>query len=211
MASVCTVLGACEPPAHASAAARSTLARRTRRDLEAIRLTELGARAGLVCELTGLERRVALRLYQEIHGRPSPAGQLPFSDTWYRRRPERWLHASIIWHLDRRLAGAPVSRAARLIAVYELYRESVAVPRLDIARADFVPRLVAMGEWTVARCRECAVAYVGPPEAGVPRCPACALYRRYRCAGCGAPLRRQDAGRRTPLCGTCRGRERGGR
>jgi hypothetical protein len=55
----------------------------TRAAEEAIRLTRLGARAGLVSRLTGLEKAVANRLYRQLHGRPSPPGQLPFSDSWY--------------------------------------------------------------------------------------------------------------------------------
>ena len=53
--------------------------------VEAIRLIELGARAGLVHQVTGMDQTNANRLYREIHRRPSPAGQAPFTDTWYLR------------------------------------------------------------------------------------------------------------------------------
>jgi hypothetical protein len=43
--------------------------------LEAIRLIELGARAGMVHQLTGMDKTNANRLYRQIHQRPSPAGQ----------------------------------------------------------------------------------------------------------------------------------------
>ncbi len=58
------------------------LCAQTTRALEAIALIRLGARAGLICQLTGLEKTVAKRLYRQLHGRPSPAGLLPFTDTW---------------------------------------------------------------------------------------------------------------------------------
>ena len=51
---------------------------------EAVHLIQLGARAGLVCQLTHLEKAAVNRLYRELHGVPSPQGQTPFTDTWYR-------------------------------------------------------------------------------------------------------------------------------
>jgi hypothetical protein len=94
----------------------------TRAAQEAIRLTRLGSRAGLVSQLTGLEKTVANRLYRQLHGRPSPPGQLPFSDAWYLRQDRRMAQATLVWQLSRRLARAEATPAQRLIDVYETYR-----------------------------------------------------------------------------------------
>ncbi len=85
---------------------------------EAVQLTQLGARAGLVCQLIGLKKAVARRLDHPFHGRPSPSGQLPFTDTWYLKDERRMLHASIVWQLSQRLARAGRSPARLLIDVY---------------------------------------------------------------------------------------------
>ncbi len=65
----------------ADGACEAELCIQTRAAQEAIRLTQLGARAGLVAQLTGLEKAVATRLYRQLHGRSSPPGQLPFTDS----------------------------------------------------------------------------------------------------------------------------------
>lgn len=38
--------------------------------LDAVRLIQAGARAGLVCQLTGIDKKAANRLYRQIHDRP---------------------------------------------------------------------------------------------------------------------------------------------
>ena len=83
---------------------RADLYRKTQKALKAIRLTELGARAGLVRQLTGLDKKVTKRLYRQLQGKPSPPGQMPFTDVWYLNNTRRLLHASIVWKLYQRLA-----------------------------------------------------------------------------------------------------------
>lgn len=70
---------------------------------EAVRLVELGARARLVHQLSGLEKKAVNRLYYQLMGRPSPSGQTPFSDSWYRQSDRRMAHANMIWRLDQHL------------------------------------------------------------------------------------------------------------
>jgi hypothetical protein len=111
---------------------------------EAICLTRHGARAGLVSQLTGLEKTVANRLYRQLHGRPSPPGQLPFADTWYLKRDQRIAQATLVWQLSQRFAESCSTPARRLIDVYECYLWLVAEPLLDIMRVVFVPQLVTV-------------------------------------------------------------------
>ena len=153
---------------------------RARQALDAIRLTELGARAGLVSQLTGLEKGPANRLYREVHGGPSPSGQQPFTDTWFRRSDRRMLHASLVWRLYDEFPSQDSHAAQALIAVYECYRWIVCEPLLDITRTAFVPRLIAMGLWQERVCRTCRSPYVAPVDQPTTACPACRIYLRRR-------------------------------
>jgi hypothetical protein len=175
----------------------------TRAAQEAIRLTRLGARAGLVSQLTGLEKAPANRLYRQLHGRPSPPGQLPFTDAWYLRQDRRMAQATVVWQLSRRLARAEATPAQRLIDVYETYRWLEAQPLLDIMRVAFVPHLVAAQEWQAQACGQCGIEYVVPRGSLGNTCWGCRLYLRHRCRQCGAPLTVRPTGRHREVCSAC--------
>ena len=115
--------------------------------LEAIRLIELGARAGLVHQVTGMDQTNVNRLYREIHRRPSPAGQAPFTDTWYLRSEYHMLHAAQVWKLYQRFSPLDERPARRLIDVYEAYLFLVQEPQLDITHVAFVPDLIRSQLW----------------------------------------------------------------
>jgi hypothetical protein len=175
----------------------------TRAAQEAIRLTQLGARAGLVSQLTGLEKTVANRLYRQLHGRPSPPGQLPFSDTWYLKQDRRMLQATLVWQLSRRFAQSRATPARRLIDVYESYRWLEAKPLLDIMRVAFVSQLVAVQEWQEQTCSQCAIQYFLPRGSVGNTCWGYRLYLRHRCRYCGTPLTVRATGRRREVCSAC--------
>jgi hypothetical protein len=67
-----------------------------RKTLEAVKLIQLGARAALVCQLTGLTKKMVGRLYPRLTGMPSPPGQVPFTDTWYLKSNQRML---VVWRV----------------------------------------------------------------------------------------------------------------
>jgi len=175
----------------------------TRAAQEAIRLTRLGARAGLVSQLTGLEKTVANRLYRQLHGRPSPPGQMPFSDAWYLRQDRRMAQATLVWQLSRRLARAEATPAQRLIDVYETYRWLEPQPLLNIMRVAFVPHLVAAQDWQAQACGQCGIEYVVPRGSVGNTCWGCRLYLRHRCRQCGAPLTVRPTGRHREVCSAC--------
>ena len=175
----------------------------TRAAQEAIRLTRLGARAGLVSQLTGLEKAPANRLYRQLHGRPSPPGQLPFTDAWYLRQDRRMAQATLVWQLSRRLARAEATPAQRLIDVYETYRWLEPQPLLDIMRVAFVPHLVAAQDWQAQACGQCGIEYVVPWGSLGNTCWGCRLYLRHRCRQCGAPMTVRPTGRHREVCSAC--------
>ena len=170
----------------------------------AIRLIELGARAGLVCHVTSLPRATVKTCYEQIHGRSSPPGMSPFSDAWYVRTNRRMLHANIVWKL---LNGGQFDQdgGQRLIKVYEAYLcFTGGRALLDLARAYFVPQLLRMGLWRPSECRDCETTYIGPTTDVQKFCPACCRQRAYRCAKCGAAVPQTGVGRRIEICRTCR-------
>ncbi len=187
----------------AIAACEAEFCAQTRAAYEAIRLTQLGARAGLVSRLTGLEKAVAKRLYSQLHGRSSPSGQLPFTDSWYLKQDRRMLQATVVWHLSRRFARTDLTPARRLIEVYESYRWMVPEPLLDIARVAFVPQLVAMGDWQAQSCALCEIRYLVPTGSPSTTCWGCRLYLRHRCRQCGVPLSVHPHGRHREVCTRC--------
>jgi hypothetical protein len=170
---------------------------------DAIRLTQLGARAGLVSQLTGLEKTVANRLYRQLHGRPSPPGQLPFSDSWYLKQDRRMAQATLVWQLSRRFDQSRTTPARRLIDVYECYRWLEPKPLLDITRVAFVPHLVAVQDWQAQTCSQCTIQYLLPRGSVGNTCWGCRRYLRHRCRYCGTPLTVRATGRHREACSAC--------
>lgn len=185
---------------------RADLCREAEKVIEATRLIELGARAGLAQQLTGLERAKVNRLYRQIMGRPSPSGQTPFTDAWYLKDRRRLLDVSVVWGLYQQLAQESQGAAGVLIDVYEGYRAIVNEPLLDLTRTFLVPQLVGMGIWEERHCRHCETLYLAPVDSLGSSCPGCELYYRYRCRQCGTALKVNAKGRYSKTCPDCRAR-----
>ncbi|MBL3601265.1 MAG: hypothetical protein JMN25_15605 [gamma proteobacterium endosymbiont of Lamellibrachia anaximandri] len=111
---------------------------------------------------------------------PFALGPAPFTDTWYRKDDRRMLQASLIWRLHRKLSRSGSHPARILIQVFEAYLLLVPEPRLDLTRAEYVPRLVAMGTWQEQTCEYCGLTYLAPVENIDTACPGCRLYYRHR-------------------------------
>jgi hypothetical protein len=171
---------------------------------QAIQLIQLGARASLVSQLTGLTRSSVKSLYHQIHGTPSPPGQSPFTDAWYVQSEHRMLHANMVWKLDCRLGAIEPDDAARLIDVYTCYLQSVHSALLCIDRAYFVPHLLLIDAWRQDHCIQCHVQFIGPAGDPGKLCPACKLQSLYRCESCDEVLEQKGVGRRARLCPACR-------
>jgi hypothetical protein len=176
---------------------------RAHRSLEAVHLIRLGARANLVCQLTGLGKKTVNALYPRLTGSPSPPGQVPFTDTWYVKGNLRMLHANVVWQLFQHFRGVVDTGAGLVIHVYQTYLQITEAPILSLTRAYFVPRLISISAWCEQSCSHCGLRYVGPIDEGLPICPACAEYFRYRCQSCGAMIERRSPGRRKLRCSRC--------
>lgn len=177
---------------------------------EAAHLIQLGARAGLVCQLTHLEKATVNRLHRELHGVPSPQGQMPFTDTWYRENDLRMLQVTLVWRLHQQLIQTKRSSAHVLINIFETYIRLVHKPLLDLTRTAFVPRLVAMETWHEQSCKFCSMVYLAPVDSNSIACPGCRLYHCHRCHHCRSPLAQQSRGRRRVVCGRCGNTHNGG-
>lgn len=172
-------------------------------DIEAMRLTELGARSILVHRLTGIPQATAKRLYRRMRESNPPGGQAPFTDTWYLQSDQRMLHANIVWQLHAALWILKRDLAEHLIDLYESYLLAVKEPVLDIGRVEFVSHLIHARIWEVHDCRCCGGAYIGPVTDIANVCPSCRLQRHFRCMGCNAPLKPQGIGRPVETCPEC--------
>ena len=171
--------------------------------LEAIRLIELGARAGLVHQVTGMDQTNANRLYREIHRRPSPPGQAPFTDTWYLRSEYRMLHAALVWKLYQRFGQSENRPARLLIEVYETYLILVQEPQLDITHVAFVPDLIRSRLWIERDCTACRTPFPVPRDSNRVLCPGCRLTQSFRCSACGTARSGYRKGRRKMVCPEC--------
>ncbi len=183
---------------------QADLCQQATRISEAIQLVELGGRAGLITHMTGLEKKVANRLYRQLRGAPSPSGQSPFTDAWFLENDLRMLHASIVWRLHQRLVKTGRGEARVLIDVYASYRCFVRRPVLDLTHAAFVPSLLDINVWEERACEYCYGSYLAPIVNNDNECPGCRLYHRYRCRLCGGPINARHRGRRRRTCERCK-------
>lgn len=174
-----------------------------RNTLEAVHLVQLGARASLVCQLTGLTKNVVSRLYPLLTGMPSPPGQVPFTDTWYLKSNRRMLHANVVWSLYQHLEKIGRSKSSVLIHVYESYTEIMDAPLLTLTRAFFVPRLITINAWYEQSCDHCGISYIGPLGNDGSTCPACTEYFKRRCRRCGTAIAYRSVGRWKAICMGC--------
>ena len=174
-----------------------------RKILESIHLIRLGARVGLVGQLTGLEKKTLKRIYRQLTERPSPCGQLPFSDTWFLKNDRRLFHVNLIWYLHQRLVRPGASPAHRLIDIFEVYTQLAQAPMLDLTRTAFAIQLFTTGLWTEHRCSFCETPFPAPVDSNQTTCPGCRLYFRHRCRHCNTALSPKSRGIRRKRCPQC--------
>jgi len=174
-----------------------------RRSLEAVHLIRLGARAKLVCQLTGLGKKTVSALYPRLTGLPSPSGQVPFTDTWYLRSNLRTLHANVVWQLYQHFGRIGDTGSSLVIHVYQTYLQITEEPILTLTRAYFVPRLISINAWYEQSCTHCGMRYIGPPGNNLSICPSCVEYFKHRCQSCGAVIENCLVGRRKICCKQC--------
>jgi hypothetical protein len=92
------------------------------------KLIRLGARPAVVQHLCGIGRKVAIRLYKEVHHCPSKSGMLPYDSYWIARSSMNALHASIFLGMYSdfsQLVTQKPAHATRFMTAYGLYRETV--------------------------------------------------------------------------------------
>lgn len=176
---------------------------RIQRELDAIRLIDLGARTPLVCQLTGIDKKIVRRLYRQLTGTSSSPGLTPFTDAWYIQDNRLMLHAAVVWKLYRQTAAFGHSAARQLIAVFQAYVSLVKKPLLDISRVHFVRRLATTQSWQERVCPECRIHYLAPLERLERPCYGCVLYFEQRCRHCLSIRQHKGRGRPLKHCQTC--------
>lgn len=177
---------------------------RARRSFEAVHLIRLGARAKLVCQLTGLGKKTVSDLYLRLTGLAPLPGQMPFTDSWYLSTNLRMLHANVVWQLYQHFNSIDHTGPGLVIQVYQTYLQITQEPILTLTRAYFVPRLISIHAWYEQSCKHCGLRYIGPPSSkNLSICPACVEYFKHRCQSCGAVIENRPLGRRKTRCTPC--------
>ena len=176
-----------------------------RKTLEAAHLIRLGARASLAGQLTGLGKKTLKRLHREITGKPSPPGQLPFSDSWFLEHHRRMFHVTLIWHLYKRMNRPACSPARVYIDTFETYTLLVRDPLLNLTRAAFAIQLFTTGAWVEHQCTSCGITFPAPLEHTQTICASCQEYQLYRCRWCDAYLAPKHRGVKREVCLHCGG------
>lgn len=141
-----------------------------------------GCRASTAANLFRLPHSKTRQMYQEIHGKRSPCGNLPNSLQWFVDKPLQRLHSTAFVWLYRAALQMGANTPQALIASADLYAILFASnPLLATDRACSLTRwLAASARLAIAPCRNCGTHYiVSNNESKIEMqhsftCPACA-------------------------------------
>lgn len=130
--------------------------------LAAGELIRLGARLGLLENITSLSRRRLATLYRQITGCPPPTGQLPYSADWFIHWQHN-LHATAFYHGWIWLRQHRGSVIDCLLSAYRLYLGSCpsgSIPPLTLSRAWMLIRFCDAGVLELCPCRDCGGRFI---------------------------------------------------
>ncbi|RQN37284.1 FlhC family transcriptional regulator [Paraburkholderia tropica] len=164
-------------------------------EMYAASLMAHGGRASTAATLFCLPQSKTRQMYQTIHGKRSPCGNLPNSLQWFVDKPQHRLHSTVFIWLFSAALGADANTPQALIAAADLYSNLFADTSpvlLTVDRACGLTRWMgASTRLSLAPCRECRTHYiVSNNESKIEMrhsfvCPACngSLLPRARGAG----------------------------
>lgn len=164
-------------------------------EMYAAALMAHGGRASTAATLFGLPKSKTRQMYEAIHNRRSPCGNLPNSLQWFVDKPQHRLHSTVFIWLFSAALEANANTPQALIAAADLYANlfSEGAPALlTVDRACGLTRWMAAGtRLSLAPCRECRTPYiVSNNESKIEMhhsfvCPACngSLLPRVRGSG----------------------------
>ena len=129
----------------------------------AVKMIQEGIRPPVVYAATGLAKQKLRQMYQEIHGKPAIRGRVP--ETAHRRLKSFMavMDATLFFRIYKDLAGHKLFRVMDsnlMIDAYRLYKESVAVHRIDATTAWFLARDLGEKTIEIRRCRLCNNEYL---------------------------------------------------
>jgi hypothetical protein len=160
----------------------------------AYKLLTLNARLPVISALTGLPRRVVVRLHWEVHDSAPVNGLLPYDANWITKTATNCIHASLfmrpylIIH-DRINSREQVLLGQVFLKAFELYLDSLrsnvnptwretTEPQLSIDRAYTISRQYHVGQVMFKPCETCHSGFVAVREVPVEYqlCPVCGIW-----------------------------------
>lgn len=158
------------------------------------RLLTLNARLPVINALTGLPRRVVVKVHWEVHGTAPTNGLLPYDTHWITKTATNCIHASLFMQAyltihDRINNREQVLLGQVFLKAFELYLESLRInanptwrettePQLSIDRAYTISRQYHVGQVMFKPCKTCHSGFVAVRDIPVEYqlCPVCGIW-----------------------------------
>ncbi|MFC4524757.1 FlhC family transcriptional regulator [Cupriavidus pinatubonensis] len=142
-------------------------------------------RASTITSLLGITSTRTRKLFQQIHGKSSPSGQLPRSTAWYFEHPTHRLQATMIVSLYRIALAFGANVPEAFIAAYDLFDIFFGTAsKLSADRACHICRTMSTdAQLALAPCRVCRAPYLIANAA-----PRIELSHAFSCPGCSGLL-----------------------
>lgn len=142
-------------------------------------------RASTITSLLGITSTRTRTLFQQIHGRSSPSGQLPTSTAWYFEHPTHRLQATIMVSLYRIALAFGANVPEAFISAYDLFDKFFGTTsKISADRACHICRTTSTdAQLELAPCRVCRTPYLIANTA-----PRIELSHAFSCPGCSGTL-----------------------
>ncbi|WP_321936224.1 FlhC family transcriptional regulator [Paraburkholderia sp. J8-2] len=132
-------------------------------EMYAAALMAHGCRASTAATLFRLPQSRTRQMYMEIHGKPSPCGNLPNSLQWFVERPQQRVHSTVFIWLYRSALNMGANTPQALIAAADLYNYLFRSGRALLATDrgyNLTRAMAADARLSIAPCRECGTHYI---------------------------------------------------
>lgn len=142
-----------------------TISAEAEQTLAAIKLCALGARPPLIELMTGMNRKRAIKLFQEINGFPAPRGRQAGIAEWFFNGHETNIQCTYFIVQYKKTVQHGIDPNTAIIAAYESYlavcNACSALPKLSIDRAYQVVRNIEFeNEYNITGCEHCSCHYL---------------------------------------------------
>lgn len=144
---------------------RVTISAEAEQTLAAIKLCSLGARPPLIELMTGMDRKRAIKLFQEINGYPAPRGRQSGIAEWFFNGHETNIQCTYFIVQYKKTVRHGIDHNTAIIVAYESYLAVCGAcsvpPKLSIDRAYQVVRNIEFeNDYIITSCNRCSCHYL---------------------------------------------------